>query len=634
MKKSGISSRIVWTLVLLSVIWAAALGCMLWAGSQAAMIVGGVGLLATVAAAFALHAGVRKALTKPLSVLTQAADSLAKGEPAGEIPDLGTGTEVGRAVRAIASASQSLSQYQAAAAAFCDAIKEGDLLCRADASALQGRYRGMMEQMNDTVAGIMRPIDEAKEIFGRFFLNDYTQKMSEDYKGYMKEFADALNKVHYRFVNIQENFFKLTVGDTGRLEEFIQMKQKSENDRLLPAITKTLQAVRDLINESQRLADSAANGDLAARGDVDKFEGEYKKIISSLNKTMEAMIQPIIESTEVLEKVSEGDLTAEMTGDYKGDYNRIKESINHTVKVFRGILGEINSASEQVAAGARQVSESSSMLSHGATEQAGSVEELTASIHEISAQTVQNAENADHAKQLAEAAKENAVMGNDKMKRMLQSMSDINIASNNISKIIKVIDDIAFQTNILALNAAVEAARAGQHGKGFTVVAEEVRRLAARSANAANETTDLIKDTIKSVEEGMSIANETAEALGKIVEGVAEAAQLVNSIAAASNEQSAAISQVNVGIGQVSQVVQATSATSEESASASEELASQAEILKEHVSRFRFGTDGSASKDGTGAGFQLKKIRGSAAAPEQPPVLLELDKEAVGMSKY
>jgi len=114
--------------------------------------------------------------------------------------------------------------------------------------------------MNETVAGIVRPMDEAKEIFGRFFLNDYTQKMSENYKGYMKEFADALNKVHYRFVNIQENFFKLTVGDTGRLEEFIQMKQKSENDRLLPAITKTLQAVRDLINESQRLADSAANG--------------------------------------------------------------------------------------------------------------------------------------------------------------------------------------------------------------------------------------------------------------------------------------------------------------------------------------------------------------------------------------
>ena len=297
--------------------------------------------------------------------------------------------------------------------------------------------------------------------------------------------------------------------------------------------------------------------------------------------------KPLFKILDAANKIADGNLDVDINIEQKDEIGMLSKAFKIMINNINGVMTNINAASDQVATGSRQVSDSSMSLSQGATEQASSIQELTASIEEIASQTRQNATNAEKAEEKATSAQKYAEQGNLQMADMLEAMEGINESSNNISKIIKVIDDIAFQTNILALNAAVEAARAGQHGKGFAVVAEEVRNLAARSASAAKETTAMIEGSIHKVEGGTKIAHETADALNKIVEGISQATSLVGSIANASQEQAVGVDQINQGISQISDVVQTTSATAEETAAASEELSGQAEMLKAQVSQFK-----------------------------------------------
>lgn len=543
-----------------------------------------------------LGAFIAKAISKPINKLMIAADSIASGNLDVDIA-IDSRDEVGNLAQAFRKIINSLENLIKDANMLSSSALEGKLDTRADASKHNGDYRKIVEGVNATLDAVILPVNEAEQVMKKMAVNDYTVDIKGQYKGLLGEFAESINNVRSRLLSMQDVVVLVSKGDTSRLEEFQKLGKRSENDKLVPSFIQMMGTIRNLIQEASKLATAAVNGELSIRGNVGKFEGGYAEVIEGMNRTMDAVAAPLQESANVMQEMKKGNLTVSMTGDYKGEYARMKEALNLSIQSFNDVLNEINSSAQQVATGARQVSDSAQALSQGSTEQASAVEELTASLEEVSVQTKQNAENANQANELSIVAKENAAQGNEQMQGMLKAMEEISESSSNISKIIKVIDEIAFQTNILALNAAVEAARAGQHGKGFAVVAEEVRNLAARSANAAKETTGLIEGSIKKSEGGTRIANETAIALNKIVDGVAKAASLVGEIASASNEQAVAIAQINQGIMQVSQVTQTNSATSEESAAASEELSSQAEILNELVSKFNLKKDNSSIKN-------------------------------------
>ncbi len=302
--------------------------------------------------------------------------------------------------------------------------------------------------------------------------------------------------------------------------------------------------------------------------------------------TMDHLKNYIGEISTTLAAISEGDLTVQTTQNYVGDFFSIKTSLENILQKLNQTISQITESSRHVAAGSDQVSDGAQILSQGATQQAGAIEELDSTIREISQQVAHTADNAGEANLKVSNVGKQIDESNRQMQEMILAMQEINTRSSEIEKIIKTIDDIAFQTNILALNAAVEAARAGSNGKGFAVVAEEVRTLAGKSSDASKSTTELIERSIQAVGQGTRIANDTAAQLESAVSAVTEIVENINWIADASHTQAESVSQIQEQISQISQVVQTTSATAQESAATSEQLNDQAGLLTKLINMF------------------------------------------------
>ncbi len=341
----------------------------------------------------------------------------------------------------------------------------------------------------------------------------------------------------------------------------------------------------------------AAEGISAGRLDV-KLEVNSQDEVGTLSAAFQHMtenLQRMVTDVQyLLGELAEGNfkIKSRASDCYIGDFQEFLLAMRRLNQRMNDTLLQILLSSDQVSAGSDQVSSGAQALSQGAAEQASSVEQLAASITMISEQVADMAANARQASAKANAVGISANESNEKMNQMLEAMADIRHQSNEIGKIIKTIEDIAFQTNILALNAAVEAARAGAAGKGFAVVADEVRNLASKSAEASKNTAALIAGSLQAVEKGTHIADETAKALESAVAGVREATEIIDLISIAADGQAASVFQVSQGIETISNVVQTNAATSEESAAASEELSAQAQLLKSLVSRFNLRTDG------------------------------------------
>jgi methyl-accepting chemotaxis protein len=441
--------------------------------------------------------------------------------------------------------------------------------------------------------GIGTPLSRAATALDALSSGDF----SKDFQHDSKDEVGVLSKSYERLVAYLKTVAEASRGvSQGDLS--VQIKMQSEHDTLAKNFNHALDTLRSLVAEAQDLSRSALAGQLGKRGNVSKFQGVYAEVVDGMNGMLDAVTAPLNETTSVLQRVANRDLTARIASDYKGDFAKIQQALNTAVNNLSESLSQVVSSAEQVNSAANEISSGSQSLAQGASEQASALEDISSRLQKMSAMIRQNTASAKEARGLSEAARMSASQGVESMRNLSSAMDRIKQSSDSTAKIVKTIDEIAFQTNLLALNAAVEAARAGDAGRGFAVVAEEVRNLAMRSAEAAKNTANLIEESVKNAESGVSLNQEVLANLDEINQQVNKVTEVMSEITAASEQQTQSVEQIDVAIVQLNQVTQQNAANSEESAAASEELSGQSEELL-----------------GMTASFQLQQSSGYTVAP-------------------
>ncbi|MCL2697479.1 MAG: methyl-accepting chemotaxis protein [Oscillospiraceae bacterium] len=357
---------------------------------------------------------------------------------------------------------------------------------------------------------------------------------------------------------------------------------------VLLVITVSKMITKPLVPLTSFMVKAGTTGELTMSAEENaamKEFSQYNDETGQCLKGADAFVRHIYNVSKILKRVAEGDLTVHLTP--LSEKDTMGYSLQHMMKQLNMMFGEINSSTSQVNSASGQIAEGAQSLAQSSTEQAASVQQLSSSIQDMSGQIKETAGMTGKCAELSQNIKEKAEKGSQQMDELMKAVREITDASTQIEKVIKVIDDIAFQTNILALNAAVEAARAGAAGKGFAVVAEEVRNLASKSAEAAKDTSGLIENSINKASLGLSLATNTASSLHEIVSGISENAEIIADIAMSSSGQSTAISELNIGVEQVANVIQQNSAIAEQSAAASEEMSGQTDVLRGLVAQFK-----------------------------------------------
>jgi len=382
---------------------------------------------------------------------------------------------------------------------------------------------------------------------------------------------------------------------SGNTEVEIEYKSTDETGKLANSFRDIIGTLDDLNEETNTLVCAAEEGDINKRGDESRFDGCYQQMVQGINNTLDAVCNPLNEAFTVMEKISEGDLTPRIEGEYSGEFDRFKNTVNHAFGNLDTAIKEVSGNSKQVSAATSEVEESFLSVEKKTDSSASALEEIASSVEEMSSMTAQTADNANVAKNIAEKNRVSAQTSNQSMAQLSEAIEQIRHSSEEQSAIVKTIDEIAFQTNLLALNAAVEAARAGDAGKGFAVVAEEVRSLAQRSSDAAQSTSAMIEEATEKTQQGVKITREVESVLGEIIEGAQKTSEIIEEIFAATNEQATGITQIETAVREVDKLTQETYNDCQESTKAIRKLNGNVSKSDELVGNFCYSDQGDAS---------------------------------------